>query len=105
VEEEPGGWAALGKAIASASRTSFWDRVACIAQPTIRREKRSSTIARCSQPWPVRTEVMSETQQQLGAGAQKQRWSRSGAAGDGPGYVPRSLVASWRWHTTLTEGC
>jgi hypothetical protein len=46
----------------SASSAMAFATLALIAQPTMRREKRSITIATCSQPSPVRTIVMSAAQ-------------------------------------------
>jgi hypothetical protein len=66
-------------AMSRASRTSSVRRCSAIDQPTIRREKQSSTTATYSQPSPVRCWVMSATHSRSGPGGVKFRSTRSGA--------------------------
>ena len=65
----------------SASSANSTRRCGWIAQPTTRRENRSSTTARYSQPSHVQTYVMSVLQRSLGCAASKARARTLGATG------------------------
>ena len=70
---------ALGDGHLAARRaTSGASATAPIAQPTIRREKQSSTLARCSTPSPVGICLRSEHHSWFGAVGWKSRLTRSG---------------------------
>lgn len=60
-----------------ASRTRRVRRSAAIAQPTMRRDQASSTMARNRKPAAVGTQVMSATHSRFGPGAVKTRPTRS----------------------------
>src|SRR4051812_24063138 len=64
-------------AISNASTTSSWRMCGAIAQPTIRRLKRSCTAARYSQPSPVRVCLISAAHTRLGPSGRKSRPTRS----------------------------
>jgi hypothetical protein len=66
-------------AMTSASVTSSAFAVVPMAQPTTRRDHRSMTAARCSQPSPVRNWVTSAVHNRSGPVGLKLRSTRSGA--------------------------
>ena len=71
----------LRNAWSRAARASVLSLVSLVAQPTTRREKRSSSTARYSQPWAVAMYVTSPTHATFGAVVSNLRSRMFGAIG------------------------